>query len=317
MGSGAKIALVALLILMVVAVAKFVQNGSEEGSVTEAGAKKDGPRLGNVATAPQLKKAPQKIMGGNRQFTPVIPSPKVEKGIPPSQPSPPIVTRTETQPPGSTPPVQTTPMTPPAVTTPPAGQPLSPEPGAPGTQIARLPENDKVTTAHVPAKVTMDPKTFLDPNTSGQDLTKKEFEPPKPPETQPTTPVVTMTPAYPLSHKVAEGESWWTIAEKYYGAGNGKYWKTVQDANGGGKFAIAGKTIKVPAPPAQPAPKPVIPPATLVKDTGEAFDYVVQKGDTLWTLSRKFGRKVSDIEAANNLAFRTLYAGAKIRIPKK
>src|SRR5262245_60257066 len=55
MGSGAKIALVALLILMVVAVAKFVQNGKEDDAGPTVAAKKDaGAQPKAAANGPRL-----------------------------------------------------------------------------------------------------------------------------------------------------------------------------------------------------------------------------------------------------------------------
>lgn len=316
MGSGAKIALVALLILMVVAVAKFVQNGSEEGS-TAAGAKKDGPR---VATAPIMKPAGPKI--SNRQYTPVIPkTSRIPANPPPSPPGPVTAQKNQVDPPAMTP--SLAPPVNPA--SPPVTQPPRTPPGTEPLQIAKLEEiekkaNEAPKSGIVQGKVLpgREPVTYLDPGIAppvGEQAKKQVPEAP-PPVIPPAPPVIVPAqPAYPISHKVAVGESWWKIAEKYYGSG--KHWKTIQDANGGGTLVLAGKTIKVPAPPAEPAPGPAPPPTAVVRDTNEAFDYLVQKGDTLSSLSKRFGRKVSEIQAANNLEFETLYAGRKIRIPKK
>src|SRR5262245_47019645 len=74
MGSGAKIALVALLILMVVAVAKFVQNGKEDdGGPPPALTKKDAAgKDSKNANNPRLA-PPKSVAGTPGTTTPSIP----------------------------------------------------------------------------------------------------------------------------------------------------------------------------------------------------------------------------------------------------
>jgi murein DD-endopeptidase MepM/ murein hydrolase activator NlpD len=43
--------------------------------------------------------------------------------------------------------------------------------------------------------------------------------------------------------------------------------------------------------------------------------YTVQKSDTLWSISRKFGLKVADIQQANGLTSESIQAGQRLRIP--
>ena len=43
--------------------------------------------------------------------------------------------------------------------------------------------------------------------------------------------------------------------------------------------------------------------------------HTVRKGDTLWGISRKYGKSVSAIKKANNLKSDTIRAGQRLRIP--
>lgn len=51
-----------------------------------------------------------------------------------------------------------------------------------------------------------------------------------------------------------------------------------------------------------------------VKNTGE-INYVVQKGDNLWTIANKYDTTISDIKKLNNLKTNTLQIGQVLKIP--
>lgn len=74
-------------------------------------------------------------------------------------------------------------------------------------------------------------------------------------------------------------------------------------------------TTQYPAYPTTPAPTviPATPAVAPVLQSGQS--YVIQKGDTLYGLSKKFGTSVSAIQQANALTGSTIFAGSTILIP--
>lgn len=70
----------------------------------------------------------------------------------------------------------------------------------------------------------------------------------------------------------------------------------------------AGKTLKIPAPKAKSAEE---------KAKAEGEIYVVEKGDVLGTIARKFKVSVSQLKKANNLKSDKIFAGQKLVIPSK
>jgi len=396
MGSGAKIALVALLILMVVAVAKFVQNGKDDDAGPSVAGKKDagtaakgaansaasGPRVVDPKNAyrpagqgPQVV-GRQPISGGPAAPVTKAPAPSAPASAtfaqagqsnPTGQAGQPGPIRSQAE---STPATLPQPPreTPGAAAPPPASSPGgAPVPISPGS-LANVgqPETKKVPGIIAPPKTETPAQREEGKTSPGTGGPLVSLDRPKPAEGEsqiPSTPKsdspvpgifnaveepgrkIDPTPtgdakAYPISHLVTAGESYWRIAEKYYGTGNGRLHTTIAAANGGGKL-IAGKTIKIPAPPPTPPAPPkdtgtkheapqgetqktakTPPPAGGIVSSDAKFDYYqVQKGDTLTGIAKKFlggAGKVSLIEAANpNLRYETLREGAKIRIPKK
>ena len=63
----------------------------------------------------------------------------------------------------------------------------------------------------------------------------------------------------------------------------------------------------------KPTPKPA--PAPAPKPPQPTY-HVVVKGDTLWGLSRRFGTRVDEIQAANRLPSQTISIGQRLMIPK-
>jgi nucleoid-associated protein YgaU len=420
MGSGAKIALVALLILMVVAVAKFVQNGKEEGIPPGGGPgaqKKDAGVVGekkDPSGQPRLVKgshAERRIITnrpGSSTGTPAaigVPGSAVIPGSPPgpgtvsgagssagSPPAPsgalaqrqpadaPHVLRREEPQEGMPP--QGSPFPPPrpiasgsssggAASGPSSGGVAPSGPGA-GDAEARVPGAAAATSStSSPGTIagTFGPRSDPSPAAGpagavlNRDLASKAGGPgesapavklpevgtlsmaeeiaggaaapgarslPRTPRADHSAPSALLS--FPVSHKVESGESYWRLAEKYYGPGKGKLYTLVSAANGGAKL-IAGKTIKIPAPPAAPkegspaiaqgSARPAAARAQggVVSSDGQYDYYLVQRGDTLSTLAVRFYQspaKTSLIEAANpSLRYETLREGAKIRIPKK
>jgi len=76
-------------------------------------------------------------------------------------------------------------------------------------------------------------------------------------------------------------------------------------------------TYTPPKPVAKPVIKPVVvkpKPATVIKPK---FTYhTVKRGDTLYSLSRKYGTSVTAIQKANGLSSSTIQTGSTLRIPK-
>lgn len=110
--------------------------------------------------------------------------------------------------------------------------------------------------------------------------------------------------ALPTTHKVAQGEYLWNIAEKYYKSGYN--WVTLAQANklANPDLLYVGQELSV------PKADPIYPPgsvngnaATVSAITGNS--YKVVKGDTLWSIScRAYADcyKWTEIAKANNLA---------------
>ena len=134
---------------------------------------------------------------------------------------------------------------------------------------------------------------------------------------------------YPKSHEIVKGDSFWGLAQKYYG--DGRLASLIEKENPGVRMQ-PGKKLSIPEPPARPAASPQPAPRSETREVVKAREeapqaspgretYVVQRGDTLGKIAMKFygdAGKLELIEDANpHLKYQTLQAGAKIKIPPR
>jgi membrane-bound lytic murein transglycosylase D len=103
-----------------------------------------------------------------------------------------------------------------------------------------------------------------------------------------------------VSHRVRPGESLSVIARRYHvSVKDLQRWNNIADP----RTLRAGKTITVFHSPTQPAA------------SGGTVQYVVQRGDSLWTIARKHKVKVNDIKSWNSLGNNTvIQPGQSIKI---
>ncbi len=141
---------------------------------------------------------------------------------------------------------------------------------------------------------------------------------------------------FPRVHVVQSGDSFWRIAEKYYGEVGAKYYKNIQRANPGKKM-IPGVKVTVPAPPVKlTATKKIVkdPKKTVSKKTnnktvinaklskdGRHYLHKVVKGDTLSGLSLKYYKNPRNygpiVDANPELRVFNLQIGQTVKIPRK
>jgi len=141
----------------------------------------------------------------------------------------------------------------------------------------------------------------------------------------------TLKTGYPKTHVVAKGDSFWGLADRYYGSGSLLH--VIEKANPGIKLRPGAK-VTIPQPPAEARPTVTTAAATSTNVSSTPReprvpekpaassgnrDYVVQKGDTLGLIAKKFygdASKLHLIEQANpDLRYQMLQAGAKIKVP--
>ena len=108
-----------------------------------------------------------------------------------------------------------------------------------------------------------------------------------------------MIPEDYLVYKVKKGDSLWDIAKEYNTTVD-----TLKKINNlsNGKLTVNQQLF---------IPKND---NSSVKNTGE-INYVVQKGDNLWTIANKYDTTISDIKKLNNLKTNTLQIGQVLKIP--
>lgn len=71
---------------------------------------------------------------------------------------------------------------------------------------------------------------------------------------------------------------------------------------------------KQPRPPFQPQP-PVFPVPPIGSLPPQNRVYIVRRGDSLWSIARRFGVSVQRLMATNNLTFPVIFPGQRLIIP--
>ena len=147
---------------------------------------------------------------------------------------------------------------------------------------------------------------------------------------------VAKVPGYPKKHTIKKGESYWVLATRYYG--KGYLHPVISKANEGVKFE-PGKVVVIPSPPPeavkqpkkqvagktkkQAVPNPPRAAAAATKALPREF-YTVKKDDTLAGIaqkllgSTKYKNRFYAVNKALSLEFTgdVLYTGMRLRVPK-
>jgi len=113
-------------------------------------------------------------------------------------------------------------------------------------------------------------------------------------------------PAY-VYHRVRHGETLSVIARKYR-TSIGRIMRTnnLRRSN----FIVAGQRLKIP----QHGFMQSEPPVSRQLAKGESITHIVRKGDSLWTIARKYGTTTTKIQELNNLTSTNLYQGQVLTI---
>jgi LysM repeat protein len=114
------------------------------------------------------------------------------------------------------------------------------------------------------------------------------------------------------THVVQKGETLFRISVKYNVTID-----AIRRANGiSGNTIYAGQTLIIPglagAPVTNPNPDPVSNPAPAPVSDGF---HIIQRGETLFRISLKYGVTVAALQTANGIVGNTIYAGQRLKIP--
>ena len=113
--------------------------------------------------------------------------------------------------------------------------------------------------------------------------------------------LTTGTSALAASHKVVKNDSLWAISKKY-----GVSISSLKKANSlSGNTIYVGQTLKIPSSSKTAAVKAMATSSTT---------YKVAKGDTLWSIAKKYGVSVSALQKANNLSSSLIYIGQSLKL---
>lgn len=126
--------------------------------------------------------------------------------------------------------------------------------------------------------------------------------------------LTTGTSALAASHKVVKNDSLWAISKKY-----GVSISSLQKANSlSGNTIYVGQTLKIPSSSKTTSFKSTTKTSSktaAVKATAtSSTTYKVAKGDTLWSIAKKYGVSVSALQKANNLSSSTIYIGQSLKL---
>ena len=121
------------------------------------------------------------------------------------------------------------------------------------------------------------------------------------------------TPAY-VRHKVRRGESLSVIARRYRTSV-----RSIMALNRlkSARFIKAGWKLKIPTKMAHATLKKASSPVTGPKTRRNASEYAVRKGDSLWTIAKRFGTTTKAIQSVNHLNTTRLRIGQVLNIPKR
>jgi membrane-bound lytic murein transglycosylase D len=115
-------------------------------------------------------------------------------------------------------------------------------------------------------------------------------------------------------HRVRSGDSWWLISKRYHVPV--AVLKKVNDTRSNtlhpGQFVMVPGSDSGRAVAASSSSTSRSKTRAIASQRG---NYVVRSGDTLWSISRKFGTTVSTIKRSNGMRSNTLKAGQKLYIP--
>lgn len=126
--------------------------------------------------------------------------------------------------------------------------------------------------------------------------------------------LTTGTSALAASYKVVKNDSLWAISKKY-----GVSISSLQKANSlSGNTIYVGQTLKIPSSSKTTSFKSTTKTGSktaAVKATAtSSTTYKVAKGDTLWSIAKKYGVSVSALQKANNLSSSTIYIGQSLKL---
>jgi membrane-bound lytic murein transglycosylase D len=103
-------------------------------------------------------------------------------------------------------------------------------------------------------------------------------------------------------HRVRRGETLSTIASRYRTSVNQiALYNNLRSHH----YIVAGKILKIPQSGAVAA----------ASSSGKPITYTVRRGDSLWTLAKRYNTTTKKIQTANNLHSVNLYIGQKLKIP--
>lgn len=128
--------------------------------------------------------------------------------------------------------------------------------------------------------------------------------------------LTTGTSALAASYKVVKNDSLWAISKKY-----GVSVSSLKKANSlSGNTIYVGQTLKIPSSSKTTSLKSTTKTSTssktaAVKATAtSSTTYKVAKGDTLWSIAKKYGVSVSALQKANNLSSSLIYIGQSLKL---
>jgi membrane-bound lytic murein transglycosylase D len=120
-------------------------------------------------------------------------------------------------------------------------------------------------------------------------------------------------PAY-VKHKIRKGETLSVLARRY---GSSVRSIMLMNSLGSKRFIKAGWVIKIPTKRGYYTPSVVsTPPCKKTKASGDVFEYVVRKGDSLYKIARRFSTTTNAIQTLNQLNGNHLQTGQTLQIPK-